>query len=144
MKIENVKKGEHGFTLIELLVVIAIIGILAAIAIPQFATYRRQAADGAAKSQLRNMAAAMEGYYVANTNYGDPLGAGGTVGEAGLVASGYRIDPNVTVTIPSAVTPCAAGSEGNSCFSIDAFHVNGTPGAVGTFTWTSDTGGAQW
>ena len=59
---------EQGFTLIELLVVVAIIGILAAIAIPQYATYKQQAADSKAKSDLHNMATAMEAYYGSNAN----------------------------------------------------------------------------
>ena len=54
---------EKGFTLIELLVVIAIIGILAAIAIPQFAEYRARGFDARAKSDLRNVASAEEAYY---------------------------------------------------------------------------------
>ena len=60
--------SEKGFTLIELLVVVAIIGILAAIAIPQYATYKQQAADSKAKSDLHNMATAMEAYYGSNNN----------------------------------------------------------------------------
>ena len=60
--------NEQGFTLIELLVVVAIIGILAAIAIPQYATYKQQAADSKAKSDLHNMATAMEAYYGSNGN----------------------------------------------------------------------------
>src|SRR5262245_66636077 len=59
---------EQGFTLIELLVVVAIIGMLAAIAIPQYATYKQQAADSKAKSDLHNMATAMEAYYGSNAN----------------------------------------------------------------------------
>ena len=62
------KGNEQGFTLIELLVVVAIIGILAAIAIPQYATYKQQAADSKAKSDLHNMATAMEAYYGSNAN----------------------------------------------------------------------------
>ena len=56
------RKSEKGFTLIELLIVVAIIGILAAIAIPQFAAYREKAYNSSSGSDYRNMKTGMEAY----------------------------------------------------------------------------------
>ena len=56
-------RNEKGFTLIELLIVVVIIGILAAIAIPQFASTKEKAFDAGAKSDLRNLMTAEEAYF---------------------------------------------------------------------------------
>ena len=59
----NKLRSRKGFTLIELLIVVAIIGILAAIAIPQFSAYREKAFNGAAVSDLKNWKTAQEAFY---------------------------------------------------------------------------------
>jgi len=68
------KHNQSGFTLIELLVVVAIIGILAAIAIPQFAAYRAKGFDARAESDCRNAATAEEAYFVDHATYSSTAG----------------------------------------------------------------------
>lgn len=65
----NKLRSNKGFTLIELLIVVAIIGILAAIAIPQFSAYRQKAYHSAAVSDLKNTKTALESYYADNQHY---------------------------------------------------------------------------
>lgn len=55
-------RNQKGFTLIELMIVIAIIGILAAIAIPQFSSYRAKAFNSASLSDARNLRTDLEAY----------------------------------------------------------------------------------
>jgi type IV pilus assembly protein PilA len=56
-------KGNQGFTLIELMIVVAIIGILAAIAIPNFMTYQAKARQSEAKVGLGGMFTAATAYF---------------------------------------------------------------------------------
>ncbi|MBI1722868.1 MAG: prepilin-type N-terminal cleavage/methylation domain-containing protein [Gemmatimonadetes bacterium] len=63
-------RNTRGFTLIELLIVVVIIGILAAIAIPKFASTKEKAYIAAMKSDLRNIVTAEEAYFADYVTYG--------------------------------------------------------------------------
>jgi len=65
----DTSKSQNGFTLIELLIVVAIIGILAAVAIPQFSGYRIKVFNSAAVSDLRNFKTAIESIMVDKGGY---------------------------------------------------------------------------
>lgn len=66
---KSVWNNHGGFTLIELLIVVAIIGIIAAIAIPQFSSYRQKAFDASAQSDLKSVKSYLEGYYTDHLSY---------------------------------------------------------------------------
>ena len=61
--------NRKGFTLIELLIVVVIIGILAAIAIPKFASTKQKAYLASMKSDLRNLTTAQEAYFSDSLRY---------------------------------------------------------------------------
>jgi prepilin-type N-terminal cleavage/methylation domain-containing protein len=93
----NSARNQKGFTLIELLIVIAIIGILAAIAIPQFSAYKRRAYDSDAKANLHNLFLACKAYW------GD--GKGTDECDAGVMVGtvyGFQQSTNITVGISNA------------------------------------------
>ena len=87
------KKNEKCFTLIELIIVIAIIGILAAIAIPQFGAYKKRSYNSAAQSDVRNIATSQEAYFVDEARYCN------TLGNLSSTSYGYYQSGNVTVTV---------------------------------------------
>ena len=83
----------RGFTLIELLIVVVIIGILAAIAIPKFATTKQKAYTATMKTDLRNLVTAQEGYFSDNQAF--------TTDTSKL---GYSSSKNVSVKILGVAT----------------------------------------
>lgn len=113
---------ESGFTLIELLVVVAIIGILAAIAIPQFQSYRQRSFDAAAISDLKNIMTAQEVEYSDNSEYLD------CDDDDCNALPGFKLSQGVSVSCS------AAGGEGR--YSCTLFHPSGGK----SFTYSSDTG----
>ncbi|MHB8090374.1 MAG: type IV pilin protein [Syntrophales bacterium] len=80
-----------GFSLIELMIVLAIIGILAALAIPQFTAYKTKSYNVRAKADLKNAYTAAQTYFANNPT--------ATVEAVALSTNGYQATPGVTLTI---------------------------------------------
>ena len=91
-------QNRKGFTLIELLIVVVIIGILAAIAIPKFASTKEKAYLASMKSDLRNGATAQEGFFADNQVYSAGVGSNIAGVATPIVAMGNFV-PSAGVTI---------------------------------------------
>ncbi len=108
------KTNNKGFTLIELMIVIAIIGILAAIAIPNFIAYRNKSFCSRAESDANGVASAVADYFAIPTHINTPLIGqlnanngytfSGTNGIVALVGADPNL--NITITVNDGSTRC--------------------------------------
>jgi type IV pilus assembly protein PilA len=120
-------KGKKGFTLIELMIVVAIIGILAAIAIPNFLRFQAKSKQSEAKTNLGGVFTAEIAYFGEKNSFGDlnvvswaPTGTSrykymvgnvaNSLGLTSLTFDAWVLAPGISATTPAGFT---AGAQGN-------------------------------
>lgn len=112
-------RGESGFTLIELLTACAVVSVLAAFAIPQFASYWAEGFNTLAENDIRSLAYAQEAHFAHTGVYVDDVGS----------LDGFRVSPGVDLETTAS----------DASFIIKASHPSGSR----VYYWDSSNGGMQ-
>jgi type IV pilus assembly protein PilE len=117
------KNTPKGFSLIELIIVIAILGILVAIAVPQYNQYRRSSNRAEARATLVEAAQTAERFFVRNYTYVGAAGGGNIPAQS--PHSLYAIDfnaPNAT-TFTITATPQGGQAGDTDCSPLTINHL---------------------
>ena len=96
--LSKMRKNNKGFTLVELMIVIAIVGILAAIAIPNFLSYQKKAKTSEAKSILGDVRTMEEAYRAETDGYSSSLSQIGWTNPTGSTYYAYSVTAPTTTT----------------------------------------------
>lgn len=129
--------GQEGFSLVELMIVVAIIGLLAALALPRFETFKIKALQSEAKTSLGHLNTLQAAYFGENSKY------------AALTATGNNQNCSGNNVLGYAINNCA-----NSVYAVSATTSNGDlnyaslasgkpdPKCAASDEWTSSDTGA--
>jgi type IV pilus assembly protein PilA len=110
---KRIQSDERGFTLIELLVVMLVIGVLSAIALPNFLGQSNKGRDADAKANARNMVSQLESCYVEQSSYtGSGPGSSCLSGNTGLTIGSGAGQVNVSGVGTNAYTIGAKSGSG--------------------------------
>ena len=121
--------SEEGFTLIELLVVIVILGILIAIAVPAYLSFKSSAQDAASKSNVRSAVPAAEQFNINNGSYTGMTGATLRAGSGAYLGT-PGLSPNVkAVSFNSGAAYCLEDNEGNGAWD----YIGGSATPLGAY-----------
>jgi type IV pilus assembly protein PilA len=133
-----------GFTLIELMIVVAIIGILAAIAIPNFIKFQARSKQSEAKANLKAMFTAEKAFFQEKDRFSSFVGEVGFAPERNnryayfMVGSGEQFDNRVGVAASTSTTASAIEVDVFKSYN-NATNPGATPGCGGATGVTSTT-----
>jgi type IV pilus assembly protein PilA len=136
-------RRNKGFTLIELMIVVAIIGILAAIAIPNFIRFQARSKQGEAKTNLKSLFTAQRSFFQEKDRYSTLIHEIGFSPERG---NRYAYHNGATNQFENRTTVAVTTTTTDTAITVDTFKYTGAAtdptAGTGTATWSS-VGGAN-